>query len=297
MNLNGKNTLIHTNVCNIKYPHQFINYKWGKEELKLINNIELVLKRVWRGHNMAPHYVFKLCCKKIAKLYNPCPGEDIGLTLPKCVNVFDTIFSIESIIFDNQVVNVDERSSNAYVHQSNGNYLISLPSDSVEHVNTICINEICIYVTADCLDLSLLGKCANLDEFVTPVCRQDSLGECWLKIINHGTDNSFLADDIIPADLDLEIGTGDFKSPLDANIATLTEELVSTCALNNNNKNLLDGTFFIYIILNPEPRWRNLISLLDTQVIYRSTQEDFDAEFDEENMIQAFACYKEKYKL
>lgn len=31
-----------------------------------------------------PQYYLKLCCKQVAKLYNPCPQNYVGLKIDKC---------------------------------------------------------------------------------------------------------------------------------------------------------------------------------------------------------------------
>lgn len=138
------------------------------KELKLENNIKLVLKQVYT--NGSHSYVFKLCCKLVANLHNPCPKQPVAIKVDKCVEALGSVFCIEQpIVFNSQTINVDVSSSDLSVTDMGGYYLIYLNTDSVEHENKLCVNDICFPVKPDCLDDSLLGQCADLDLFVRPV--------------------------------------------------------------------------------------------------------------------------------
>lgn len=163
------------------------------KEIKILNDVELVLKQIWG--NGSKRYAFKLCCKNIVKIYNPCPGESIALKLDKCVDALGSTFCIDSsdnMTFTNQVINVNENEQSIQVAELNGKWLLFIDSDPTEHVNTICVSDLCIPVEADCLDEQIIGKCALLSTFVKPVYVNESLllTQLYIRafnILNEGT--------------------------------------------------------------------------------------------------------------
>lgn len=140
------------------------------DQLKLNNDIKLVLKRVYT--NDGDKFFFTSCCKQIIKVNNPCPRKNIAFKIDKCIQAFDTIFCIDDI--DNlninaQNISVDTEPNDLSKTQLNGCYLLNMNTDPTQYENIICINNLLIPVSADCLDQTLLGKHINLKSFITIV--------------------------------------------------------------------------------------------------------------------------------
>lgn len=170
-------------------------YKMGKEA-RIVNadDIELTLKKIYtdRGER---EYRFVLCCKKILEIYNPCPGQPIALKIDQCFDVeFEngdhTVFCLgditenlqhdidgdlgsegpSNLVFYHQSLSVDSEYTSAHVNQNKGSYTLDVQTDETIHTNKVCVKNICIPVTADCLHAEHINSCVKLSNFFSVVC-------------------------------------------------------------------------------------------------------------------------------
>lgn len=248
---------------------------------------------------MVKRYVFKLCCKSIAHLSNPCPGETISLKLDKCVDALGTVFCIEDddlIKFNSQTINVKTEASNSLVVNNGGYYLINIASDLVEHNSIICVNDICIPVQADCIDETLLGQCVALDTFFKPVYTKETLGECWLRIYNHWMGTNYTpTDEISPLSEYQENNNGNGNSLASLVLDTLRDICNLSSGLASNtvqNSEILTNlpTYVPGTVL-----WSDIMGILDGTV--EPIPNDALDLFDPINMKNAFDCHKSNYNL
>lgn len=152
------------------------------KELK-IDNLNLVLKAVHSSNGVS--FVLKSCCKQVVNLHNPCPGETVGLAIPKCisanVNGKDLVFCVDTndIVFEHQSLNVETEYGTSVVTEDSGHWLVAIKTDEVEHENKICVKNITIPITTDCLDEADFGQCINLNDISQVVCME----HCLLEIL------------------------------------------------------------------------------------------------------------------
>lgn len=138
-------------------------------------NIVLHFKKIY--NRCDANYVFKLCCKAVINVENECPGQELALKIPKCLLVeeFDTVFCVEptkhnKLVFRYQTLNVDDEVQCPEPVDIGGCFLIHFSTDNTEHENRLCILELCIPVTTDCLDACNIGRCVALENFISIVC-------------------------------------------------------------------------------------------------------------------------------
>lgn len=187
----------------------------------------------------------------------------------------------DGLLLNNQVISVDTGKSNASIMETNGSFIFRLSSDSVEHLNTICVNELIIPVKPDCLDESVIGQCIDLDDIVKPVFveKAETLGECYLRMVNFANSNDpeYTRDTIINT-------TGNYQ----IDIEPVNDELVNTHDMVIANAGVL-GTIVIEITGEPTT-WGEIIDAIDNL-------EDEDIIggniFDKQNMTESFEKYKE----
>lgn len=155
-------------------------------EITNANTIQLYLKQSYTSSK--PVYQFNLCCKSLLKIHNPCPKQLIAFKICKCVEVLDTIFCVTDVSIDYQLINTMSSNRQASFECVNGYYLLKLETDTTEYSNNLCINNIILTVSADCLDKNNIGKCAPLSKFINLVCTKyttpERLFDCYISMYN-----------------------------------------------------------------------------------------------------------------
>lgn len=148
------------------------------KELSVIGaeNVKLTLKRVYSSTGV--EYVFTMCCKHLLKVFNPCPGDEVALKVDRCFEVefadgTKTTFCIEGdesgLVFEYQNISNETGISTAAAEPSTGSFLIPFATDGTEHVNSLCVTEITLPVSTDCLELAHLGEKLSLDSILSVV--------------------------------------------------------------------------------------------------------------------------------
>lgn len=107
--------------------------------MSIDSRAKLVLKQIYS--NGAKRYAFKLCCKSIIKIYNPCPKNNVALQISKCIQVLDTVFCVDVANIKLTVQNTD---LNIFV--LGGSALFNIALDKIEHDNIVCVSDIFIIV-------------------------------------------------------------------------------------------------------------------------------------------------------
>lgn len=159
------------------------------KEIKLEGDIQLVLNRKWGQSNP---YSLKLCCKKVATLENPCPGEHVALKIDKCIAALDQVFCVEEMpTLNKQVINVQTGYEQNLIRELPGSWLLYVPTDNVEHGNKVCIKDLIIPVQPDCLDLASIGQCVDAKSMIKPVFIAPLSGrelcECYVIVYDDAT--------------------------------------------------------------------------------------------------------------
>lgn len=160
------------------------------KELELLNDIELVLKQVWRTNKYV--YGFELCCKQILKIYNPCPNHTIAFKLPKCIEICGTVFkilSIDDIAFKNQVIGIDSEINEPNIVETKNDWLLLISTDDIEHISTMCIYNIILKVTPDCMEYDLVNKCVYLSDIIELIYAEHNtqIGICFIQLLANET--------------------------------------------------------------------------------------------------------------
>lgn len=240
--------------------------------------VQFMLKQIWI--NGSHKYIFRLCCKNIVTLYNPCPNESVALKIDKCIQAFNSVFCVQSVLFNGQSINVQSESVDMTVSDLNGYFLVHIPTNKTEHDNKICINDISILVEPDCLDTTLLGKCTSL--FIKPVYaippNFTGLGECYLELFNIVS-----GENPIVYTLEDTINSFDYNQDSIGGgvVSSLIGLLTANCGFTEENANKLtiEG---LETYIGPSPwLWSNIVNHVNSNMD------------DPQNTKDAFECLKD----
>lgn len=120
-------------------------------EIGFNKKIKLEFKKFYYDNKC--EYSFVLCCLNVVNLVNPCPKQCIALKIPKCIKILDTIADIvgDYIIFEYKNIGLSSAKKTAIIEERSDSWLIHLETNKIEIDNKLCINNIYIPITIDCL--------------------------------------------------------------------------------------------------------------------------------------------------